>query len=66
MPDYSVEIQRLEDLINSATTSTSADGLSALFDLEQAKKRLAELYRLQGETQMIRPRIVRVRLGGNW
>jgi hypothetical protein len=64
--DYSAEILNLEQLVNAATASVSADGLSTSFDLDKAKKRLAELYRLQGETTMVRPRIVRVRLGGNW
>ena len=62
--DYSAEILQLEQLINSSTTGVSADGLSASFDLKAASKRLAELYRLQGETTMVRPRVVRVRLGG--
>ena len=66
MADYSAEIQRLEELINSATNSVSTDGLSTNFNLEQARKRLAELYRLQGETKLVRPRVVRVRLGGGW
>lgn len=63
---YEAEILRLETLINSATTSVSTDGLSTSFDLEEAKKRLAELRRLAGDTQMVRPRVVRVRLGGSW
>jgi len=62
---YEAEILRLETLINNATTSVSTDGLSTSFDLEQARKRLAELYRLQGDT-MVRPRVVRVRLGGDF
>jgi hypothetical protein len=56
----------LETLINSATQSVSTDGLSTTFDLDEARKRLAELYRLQGDTTMVRPRVVRVRLGGCW
>lgn len=66
MADYSKEIKQLEDLVNSASASVSADGLSASFDLDKAQKRLAELYRLQGTTNMVRPRVVRVRLGGEW
>jgi hypothetical protein len=63
---YEAEILNLETLINSATDSVSTDGLSTSFNLDEAKKRLAELYRLQGETTMVRPRAVRVRLGGAW
>lgn len=62
---YEAEILQLETLINSATTSVSTDGLSTSFDLDKAQKRLAELLRLQGST-MVRPRVVRVRLGGSW
>jgi hypothetical protein len=63
---YEAEILNLENLINSATQSVSTDGLSTSFDISEARKRLAELYRLQGETTMVRPRVVRVRLGGAW
>jgi hypothetical protein len=66
MSDYTAEILRLETLINSATNSVSTDGLSTSFDLDAARKRLAELYRLSGETQMVRPKAVRVRLGNSW
>jgi hypothetical protein len=63
---FEAEILRLETLINSATNSVSTDGLSTSFDLEAAKKRLAELYLLAGQTTMVRPRVVRVRLGGDF
>lgn len=48
-PDYSTEIARLEAIVNSGTTSVSTDGLTTMFSLEQAKQRLAELKRLQGD-----------------
>jgi hypothetical protein len=63
---HEVEINRLEELINSATQNVSTDGLSTSFNLEEARKRLAELYRLQGSTNLVRPRVVRVRLGGDF
>jgi hypothetical protein len=66
MSEHAAEILRLETLINSATNSVSTDGLSTSFDLDAARKRLAELYRLSGETQMVRPKAVRVRLGNSW
>jgi hypothetical protein len=63
---YEAEILQLEALVNSATTSVSTDGLSTAFDLDEAKKRLAELRRLNGDTTLVRPRMARVRLGGCW
>jgi hypothetical protein len=64
--DYSAEILHLESLINSATQSVSADGLSTTFDLAKAQKRLAELRRLQGDLTMVRPRVATINLEGCW
>jgi hypothetical protein len=66
MADYSQEISTLEALVNSATTSVSADGLSTSFDLDAAKKRLLELRRLQGDWQLVRPRVATLNLEGCW
>lgn len=65
MPDYSAEIAKLESLVNNATRSVSVDGTSAQIDLEQARKRLAELRTLQGGANA-RPAISRINLGGAW
>jgi hypothetical protein len=64
--DYSAEIQQLEQLINSASSSVSTDGLSTSFDLDHAKKRLAELRRLQGDLTLVRPKVATLNLGGAW
>jgi hypothetical protein len=64
--NYSAEIQQLEQLINSATTGVSADGLSTQFDLDHAKKRLAELRRLNGDLTLVRPRVATINLEGCW
>lgn len=63
---YEAEILHLENLINSATNSVSTDGLSTSFNLEEAKKRLAELRRLQGDLAMVRPKVSTLNLGGAW
>jgi hypothetical protein len=64
--DYRREIQQLEALINSASTSVSTDGLSTSFDLDKARKRLAELRRLQGDLRLVRPKVASLNLGGAW
>jgi len=67
MPSYAAEIAHLEELINSAVTSTSADGVTASFDLEAAKRRLAELRQLADpSSNRVRPRVFRTDLSGAW
>jgi hypothetical protein len=63
---YEAEILQLEQLVNSATKSVSTDGLSTTFDLDEAKKRIAELRRLQGDLTMVRPRLATLNLEGCW
>jgi hypothetical protein len=65
--DYSKEIARLEQLINSGAQSVSADGVSSSFDLDSARKRLAELRRLQGDGQeLVKRKVSTLNLGGCW
>lgn len=65
--DYSAQIKQLEKLINTAATDVSVDGLRSTFDLDHARKRLAELRRLQGDDlRMVRPRVSSITLGGCW
>ncbi|MGD9632660.1 MAG: hypothetical protein AB7I57_18360 [Pirellulales bacterium] len=67
MSNFTREIAELEQLINSAVSSTSADGVSASFDLDAARRRLAELKRLADPTDKKARRIIsRVNLGCAW
>lgn len=65
MADYSEEIAKLEALVNGAVRSVTVDGTSAQYDLEAARKRLAELKAAQGDRNA-RPRVARLDLGGCW
>lgn len=65
MASYAAEIARLRKLINTATRSTSTDGVSTSFDLEFAKRRLRELEQQDEDTTATRrPTILGVNLGG--
>lgn len=65
MASYAAEIARLRKLINTATRSTSTDGVSTSFDLEFAKRRLRELEQQDEDTTANRrPTILGVNLGG--
>ena len=67
MPDYTVEIEELEALLNSAETQTTVDGTSSRVDLKEARRRLEYLKRNhvgpEGERRMVRPTIIQARLG---
>lgn len=68
MPDYSVEIAALEAILNSGAQSVSTDGLSMSYDLEQVRKRLAELQAQDDATIAAgksRPTFARIRLPFN-
>lgn len=65
MADYTAEIAKLEEILNAAVRDVSVDGTRASYDLEAARKRLAELKTLQGSAQA-RPRVARLDLGGAW
>lgn len=65
MASYTAEIARLRKLINTATRSTSTDGVSTSFDLDFAKRRLRELEQQDEDTTVTRrPTILGVNLGG--
>lgn len=65
--EYQAEIARLEALLNSATKDVSADGLRTSFDLDQARKRLAELRALADPASaLVRPRVLGCNLTGAW
>lgn len=67
MPNYTAEIRDLEQLINSAVTSSSADGVSASFDLDAARRRLAELKRLADPSNNKTRRVIsRVNMRNAW
>ena len=65
MADYTEEIAKLEAIVNNATNSVSVDGTSAQYNIEQARKRLAELRTRQGGANA-RPAVSRINLGGAW
>jgi len=48
--EHTQEIERLEQIVNSGTTSVTTDGTTTQFDLAAAKSRLAELKRLDGQS----------------
>jgi len=59
---YETEIAHLEQLLNSGVTATAADNERHEFDLEAARRRLAELKRLQAKTR--KPRTSSIDLSG--
>lgn len=69
MADNSTEIEAIEAILNAGSQSVSVDGLSQTVDLAQLRKRLTELK--SNDTNSIyvgdvRPRLVRMTLGGAW
>jgi hypothetical protein len=65
MPSYAAEIAELEQLLSSAVKDTSADGVRTSFDLDAARKRLAELKALQ-DPSIAKSRTSTLNLGGCW
>jgi hypothetical protein len=63
--DYSKEIARLEQMINGGVSSVTVDGLTTTINIDDARARLAELKRLQGDTNAKR-RVSSLNLGGCW
>tara|TARA_R100000808_G_C2096713_1_gene115199 strand:+ start:74 stop:274 length:201 start_codon:yes stop_codon:yes gene_type:complete len=63
--DYTAEIAYLEKLVNASVSATNTDGASTTWDLDHAKKRLAELRLLEAST-MARPTVFRIKMGGAW
>ncbi len=47
---YAKKIAQLEQLINGSVKSVTTDGVTTQFDLDLARARLAELKRLQGDS----------------
>lgn len=65
MPDYSQEIAAIEAILNAGTSSVSIDGMSASYNFEQLRKRLAELKALDDATvsaSKVRPRNAKIKL----
>lgn len=66
--DFSAEIARLERLLNAGITSGNTDGRSATFDLDQVRRRLAELKTAQSAAGLgdgyYRPRNATIDLSG--
>lgn len=70
MADYSQEIQKLEAILNAATSSVSSDGASASIDLDAARRRLLELRQLDDASlaaaTVRKATVTRLVLGGAW
>ena len=66
MPDYSTEIARLEELLNSSATSIRIGDMSTEIDPDEVRKRLEELKRLDtsGQYGSRRPKMVPYKFGG--
>lgn len=62
---YDAEIKHLEAIVNGGVQSVATDGLSTTFSINDAKKRLAELKRLRGDSDAKR-KVTPVDLGGCW
>lgn len=59
---YEDEIAELESLLNDAASNVAVDGVGVTFDLEAARRRLAQLKRQQDATR--RPRNASIDLSG--
>lgn len=55
MPDHTVEIAELEELLKHGVTSSNVDGNSESIDLDQVRSRLNELKRANDATRRKRP-----------
>lgn len=69
MADYSTEIAALEAIVNGAVSGVTVDGTSHKVDIEQARKRLAELRAMDDTSltnNMVRPTVTRIKLGSAW
>ena len=61
MADHSVEIAKIESILNAGTSHVSVDGLSASYDLDALRKRLQELKDADDNSPK-RPRILTARM----
>jgi hypothetical protein len=63
--DYVREIAHLEQMINASTKGVTTEGVRTDFDLDQARRRLAELRRLSDPNhRSVRPVVSSLNLGG--
>lgn len=65
MADYSTEIAALEAILNAGTSAVAVADLSVRYDLEEVRKRLAELKALDDQTLAtgrVRPAAATIRL----
>lgn len=65
MADYSVEIARLEAILNAGTQYVGVDGMQTFYNLPEVRKRLSELRALDDSTierNKARPRSATIRL----
>jgi len=60
MSAIDAQIAKLENLLNSAMTSVSTDGQHYAFDLDAARRRLAELKQQKAKASPIRTSTIRL------
>ena len=64
MADNSVEIERIEAILNSGATSAVVDGNTITVDHETLSKRLRRLKATDDSARGRRPTVLNVRMGG--
>lgn len=65
MADNSTKIAALDDVLEDAVTSETVDGETTTTDLAEARARRRELMTMDANKRKFRPRVLRIRMGGN-
>ena len=67
MPDNSVQIAEIDDILNAGTTGVTVDGTTTKFDLDALRRRRAELVQSDTSGQYTkRSRVSSITLDSSW